>query len=1118
MALSNRDRVDRALELLGVALDAFLQRILEPELPNGADWTVLLAAKDGTKGITGKIYNRVDPQNGLRVLTEKATAAYKPRWYPFSEHLSRAEESWASELREVRDRHAHRQPFSVDDAYRALDTTERFLRAIGAPQEADEVRRLRVDLRRVSSEQEDRRVIRSSGTADVGSENLMPWREVLSPHPDVASGNFHAAEFAADLAMVARSEGDSEYTDPVQFFRRTFLTAGLRDLIIRMVKRITGDPNASPVINLQTNFGGGKTHSMLALWHLASGRKLIEYPQELQDLLANLDLDSVAGRVQRVALVGNDLSASEPLVKDDGTRVRTLWGELAWQLGGREAYELVAESDRTATNPGHALEELFQLYTPAVILIDEWVAYARQLYGRDDLPGGNFDTQFTFAQTLTEKAKAVPGIQVVVSIPASENATDETGASDAEVGGEYGREALRRLQNVVRRTADQWRPANPEESFEIVRRRLFVPPDGKALAKISATANAIVKFYRDNGTAFPREACDNDYIDRIKQSYPIHPELFDRLYEDWSTLERFQRTRGVLRLMNNVVGELWRSNDAAPLVMPGSVLLDSDNVVTELTQYLEDRWKAIIDADVDGPNSTPEQVEKQNPTLFGARHIAHRLARTIFIGATPTLHTAHKGIDKSRIFLGTALPGDICGNFHAALDGMSNLATYLYNDGSRYWFDTQANTTKAARDRAEQLQIEDVRKEIADRLEAHRATPRDGFAAVHTAPDSTADVRDVQETRLVILPPAFPYDRKQGDESKAVKWTHDVLTHCGSAARVYRNTLCFLAPDAARLIELESAVREYLAWRYVADNVVELDLTHQQQHQAIKRRDRANETVRNRLLDTYSWLIYPEQRGSDPLTLNAIKAEGTTTTNLAERAAKRAREQNQLVVTRSATLIRYDLDENLASIWKRDGHISAGDLWKYYTTYPYMARLRDRQVFEDGVWSVYDNQLLWQKDGFAFAQEWDGEQYKGLVLPTDQEPPPTITDTLLLVEPSRAEAQRKREVAELAEEEPAEEEGEEDGGVVPPPPPPPGPPPKTRYFGVRTLDAERYAVDFGKINAEVLQHLAAQPGVELHVRIEIEAHSPEGFDDSRIRTVSENASTLKFDQSGFESE
>ncbi|TSD93520.1 ATP-binding protein [Skermania sp. ID1734] len=1120
MAISNRDRIDRALSLLGTALDAFINRVVGPELPAGLDWTALLAAKDSGKGATNKTYNRLDPQNGLRVLTEKATAAYKPRWYPFGQHLSRAEESWASELRDVRDRHAHHQPFSVDDAYRALDTTERFLRAIGAPKEADEVNKSRIDLRRISSEQEDRKAVRSIPTADVGSENLLPWREVLVPHPDVASGNFHAAEFAADLAMVARGEGDSEYTDPVEFFSRTFLTGGLSDLVKRMARRVTGDRNASPVINLQTNFGGGKTHSMLALWHLASGRRLIEYPQELQDLLKDIPLDSVSGRVQRVALVGNDLAPAEPLVKPGGIRVNTLWGELAWQLGGRDAYELLAEADRTATNPGHTLRELFELYSPAVILVDEWVSYARQLYGRDDLPGGTFDTQFTFAQTLTEAAKAVPGIQVVISIPASDDANDDTGASDEEVGGEYGREALRRLQNVVRRTADQWRSANPEESFEIVRRRLFVAPDGAALAKISATANAMVKFYREHDSQFPREVRDNAYIDRIKRSYPVHPELFDRLYEDWSTLDRFQRTRGVLRLMNTVVGELWRSDDVAPLIMPGSVPLANDNVVTELTQYLDDRWKAIIDADVDGSSSTPAKVDV-NP-LFGKRRVTRRLARATFIGATPTLHTAHKGIEKARMFLGVAIPGDVPGNFHAALDSLSNSATYLYNDGAKYWYDTQANTTRTARDYAEQLHAEDVWQEVVRRLEEHRRTSSDGFTAVHVAPGNSADVPDIQEARLVIVPPAFAY-RKQGNDSPAAKWIEDVLQHRGSAARTYANTLCFLAPDATRIPELDVATREYLAWKYVASNAVALDLKPQQIEQAVKRRDRADETVRHRLLDCYTWLLYPEQISSPKPVLSAIKAEGTTT-NLAERAAKRAKDQNQLVTSRAAPLLRYDLDTHLAAVWQRDGHISAGELWALYTTYAYLARLRDRTVFEHSVLSVFD-QMIWQQEGFALADSFDGEQYHGLVLPSDDVTPPQMIDTLLLVEPSRALAQREREIAEFSapEREPAEQTTSVTISAPPahgfgksPAPTHVGPKPKTRYFGSRTLNPEKYAADFGKISMEVLQHLAAQPGAQLDVRIEISATAPNGFDDHRIRTVSENATTLKFEQSGFE--
>ncbi|NDJ91717.1 Swt1 family HEPN domain-containing protein, partial [Mycolicibacter kumamotonensis] len=259
--LSNRNRVRRALELLGQNLDPFITAATRDKLGD-KHWTMLLAAKDSDPD---RKYNAVDPQNSLRMLTENVTSRAVPGWYPFNDLLSRAEQSLASELRDTRNREAHHEPFSADDAYRALDTTERMLRAIGAVEAADEVKNSRIDLRRLSSEQEDRRVVKATGATEVGSAGLLPWREVLRPHDDVAKGNFRAAEFAADLAMVARGEGDAEYTDPVEFFRRTFLTTGLRDLIARAVKRISGDMNAAPVINLQTNFGGGKTHTMLTL-------------------------------------------------------------------------------------------------------------------------------------------------------------------------------------------------------------------------------------------------------------------------------------------------------------------------------------------------------------------------------------------------------------------------------------------------------------------------------------------------------------------------------------------------------------------------------------------------------------------------------------------------------------------------------------------------------------------------------------------------------------------------------------------------------------------------------------------------------------------------------------
>jgi predicted AAA+ superfamily ATPase len=195
----------------------------------------------------------------------------------------------------------------------------------------------------------------------------------------------------------------------------------------------------------------------------------------------------------------------------------------------------------------------------------------------------------------------------------------------------------------VRRVADQWRPASPNESHHIVRQRLFVAPDADALASISATARGFIEMYHRYADEFPREARDGSYEDRIKQTYPIHPELFDRLYEDSSSLERFQRTRGVLRLMNTVIHALWVGEDQSPLIMPASIPIGTAAVNSELTQYLQDSWKAVIDADVDGPNAEPVKIDAGKP-LFGQRSLTRRLARTVFFGAAPTIGSAHKGL------------------------------------------------------------------------------------------------------------------------------------------------------------------------------------------------------------------------------------------------------------------------------------------------------------------------------------------------------------------------------------------------------------------------------------------------------------------------------------------
>ena len=461
--------------------------------------------------------------------------------------------------------------------------------------------------------------------------------------------------------------------------------------------------------------------------------------------------------MKRAVFVGTQISPGKPHKKPDGTVVRTLWGEIAWQLGGKEGYKLVKEDDEHATNPGNSLKELFNKYGPCLILIDEWVAYARQLHTTADLPAGTFETHFTFAQALSEAAKAAKNTLLVVSIPASESPHQkaERGVTDIEVGGERGREALSRLKNAIGRVEASWRPASPDEGFEIVRRRLFQPLTGDQFVARDAVARAFVELYGSQQQEFPSECREADYERRIKMAYPIHPEMFDRLYNDWSTLDKFQRTRGVLRLMAAVIHSLWERQDSNVLIMPGNVPVDDQIVQFELTRYLEDHWVPVIEKDVDGANSLPLTLDRENPNL-GRYSACRRVSRTIYMGSAPTLRASHRGIDDRQVKLGCVQPGEAVATFGDALRRLTDSATYLYVDGKRYWYSTQPTVTRLADDRAGQLTDDQVSRRDHQAASREQARTRSDFSKVHACVPSS-DVPDEREARLVILGPDFPH-------------------------------------------------------------------------------------------------------------------------------------------------------------------------------------------------------------------------------------------------------------------------------------------------------------------------------------------------------------------------
>ena len=814
----------------------------------------------------------------------------------FRDTLGPAERGFVGELRGHRNKWAHQQNFSSDDALTMPIASWTRLAAcwteVSAP-ECDEVDKIKMELLRVRYDEQSRGQRRRQASLAVESAaaaSLKPWREIVTPHPDVASGRFQQAEFAADLWQVHLGEGTAKYRDPVEFFRRTYLTESLKRMLAGAVRRLAGQ-GGDPVVQLQTNFGGGKTHSMLALYHLFSGVALGDLPG-VEALLQDAEVNWPE-TVRRVVLVGNKISPGNPVTKNDGTAVRTLWGELAWQLGGREAFARIAADDENATSPGDALRELFREYGPCLIVIDEWVAYARQLHDQSDLPAGSFETQFSFAQVLTESARLADDCLLVISLPASDtSASPYAQANDVEVGGQRGREALDRLRNVVGRLESSWRPATAEEGFEIVRRRLFEPFSEQAQFRDrDVVARAFADLYRGQQQEFPTACREADYEKRIQAAYPIHPEIFDRLYTDWSTLVKFQRTRGVLRLMAAVIHCLWEKGDANPLILPANIAIDDPRVQFELTRYLPDNWVPVIEKDVDGTGSLPLRVDGEVPNL-GRFSACRRVARAIYLGSAPTAQAAHQGLEDHSVKLGCVMPGESPAVFGDALRRLAAAATYLYQDGGRYWYSVRPTVIKLAEDRAEQLlsDPDKVAQELDTRLRADLRNQGD-FKRVHALPRSGQDVPDDFDARLVVLGMEQPHSREEGSAAEAA--AKAILESRGSAPRLYRNTLVFLAADRTRLQDLDEAVRRYLAWKSIVEEGKDLELTQAQGRQAETQRDAESGAVTARLPETYQWLLVPVQSSHDAaIEWSAIRLTGQDT--LAVRASRRLKNDDLL--------------------------------------------------------------------------------------------------------------------------------------------------------------------------------------------------------------------------------
>lgn len=927
---------------------------------------------------------------------------------------------------------------------------------------------------------------------------LKPWREIAVPHEDVLKGTFQQAEFAADITRVFDGTATAEYQDPVLFFQRTFITEGMRLLLDSVVRRLAGK-GGDPVIQLQTAFGGGKTHTMLAVLHLAAGKAAAS---SLTGIPAILDAAGVLTlpKARIAVLDGTRLAPNQPR-KANGLLIRTLWGELAWQLGGASGYARVAESDEAGTSPGkEVLVSLIADAAPCVVLLDEMVAYIRQFEDGKGLSGGTFGSNLSFIQALTEAMKAVPNALLLGSLPESHRETVD----------QQGTKALEALEHYFARVQAIWKPVAPEEAFEIVRRRLFTQITDRSAA--DETCRAFADHYVKHAAELPGETQESGYLRRMQAAYPIHPEVFERLYTDWSALPNFQRTRGVLKLMARVIHRLWQDGNQDLMLLPCSLPLYDSQVRTELTNYLPPGWDPVVEHDVDGERAEPTDLDQREPR-FGTVQACRRVTRCIFLGSAPTSSNAlARGVETERVVLGTLQPGQAPHLFRDALGRLETRLTFLNKANNRWWLDVRANLRREMEDRKRRFTDGEVIDAIRDALQ--RVMGPISLEGLHYFTPA-GDVPDDWSLRLAVLSPNTSWTRSGPNPAREAAAA--ILRERGGQPRQKQNRLLFLAADSDQIMHLKETVRAQLAWQSIEADIRELrlNLDALQSRQATQNREQVRETVLRLVRDTFKWLVAPSQAAKRDGTVSEIEWEAVSLSSTSQglgREIDRVLAENEWVINEWAPVHLHQVLKTW--FWKDDvKEVPALEVWQKMGCYLYFPRLAKSTVMQNTIAAG-----AMSRDFFGLASDQQDGAYRGFVLGQHTTP---FMDALLLIEPNHAaayeEATRAPQPAVLP---PAD-------GFAPATSAQVSAGTKavettsvkaalTRFYATAELDAVTAALKFSTIVSELVELFSATHGTKVRIRVDIEAEDSRGFGESVVRAAKENSRVLGMKTSEFE--
>ena len=1115
----NRDALRQAIDIYRDAMRPFIVRRLKQV--QGAKVEELIARGLGDRQ-ADEFYQQLEKHSDIESTIDLNyfPQVFRENWHnafaqPFNNDLSVQSTLWL--IKTVRDQIAHPGTQDIDAEYTRvyLYHIADLLGRINAPGEKNTVEAIRdalsadaVDGDATTTTPPD--VVDPTPTKDAGdkkadpqprsSSKLTPWREVIRPNNDVALGTFQEAEFAADLQQVHDGRAEATgYGNPVSFFNQTYITPGIRTLLVNALKRLGGNGGA-PVIQTKTGFGGGKTHSLITLYHLVKNADALINPppdreehqrtsEEINGIMQEAEWDPTAGIQPRVAVLdGTFLAATDPTVtKETDDPLNTLWGVMAYQLGGMEAYEIIGQAARGGTAPGGGqLDRLLEGVGPCVILMDELVAYVRNA-------GDAKDNIYTFMQVLTQSVRRSSNATLVVTLP----------ESVVEAGAEGGAEALSRLDSILGRIEAVWEPLEVDEAFEVVRRRLFGRvKDEEARDRV---CEAFSRMYTNSRRDYPEEVSEPPYLERMKACYPIHPEIFERLYSDWSSIPRFQRTRAVLRMMATCISRLYLREDASALIMPANLTLSDSTLANEFLTLLGEQWRPVL-SEVDSDGSRTDNIDKTVQRFANLGGAVRRIARTVFLGSSSG--GALRGIDARRIHLGVVQPGQGVSVYNDALGQMDGGLYYLYSNNDRYYFHAEENLNKVATDRADALSEREVEECIVAELQEAVGGGSRRRADVIVCPQNSDDVKDLDTIQLIILPPSKFLPTRSSETDEATAAAQDIIRNRGDAPRIHRNTLLFLGAKSDEIRALKNFVRTYLAW----DSIINGDrriqnLTGDRLSQAKSSLSSADTQLSKALVTAYRWALSPAQE--DPqhgnYRLSKFPTDAAETGNIVDSAFDKFIEEEALVQEIAAAALDTLLKQYMWNSENDKDHIGIDKLWNLLTGNVYFHRLRSRDVLikciVEGV----------EEGRFGYAKAHNDEGYEGICF-REAIPHPLPTeadgDSGMLVNP---------EMAQLVKDEMSPPIGPDPPPIInpdpspdPSPDPTPPPPGPQRIVVTQTNQNEISLDEIDQLRDEVIRNLN-DDNAEVTIEIVVTAHKPEGFSERTVRVVRENSAQLGLD-------